>query len=80
MAQKSLSLPEDIYNKLKSVKREKETFPELILRLLNENNPQNSPPIDTFFGAFEDESDQWGKIEEKLYEKRLRPSGRKSNK
>ena len=76
MTKKSLSLPEDIYNKLKAAKRKKESFPDLILRLLNENKPQEDQPIESFFGAFETESDRWGKIEAKLYDNRMQQSGR----
>jgi predicted CopG family antitoxin len=75
MTQKLLCLPEDVYNKLKAAKQKSESLPELILRLLNENNPQDDSSIESFFGAFEEESDQWGKIESKLYNNRLRTIG-----
>ena len=77
MAQKTISLPEEIYDKLKAQKKGRETFPELILRLINEMIHPDPQPIESFFGAFDDDSDEWGKIEEKLYEKRNRASGRK---
>ena len=76
MTQKTISLPEDTYNKLKAKKRKKETFPDLILRLLGEKTHEDPKPIEKFFGAFEEESDEWGEIEKNLYDKRNQQSGR----
>ncbi len=36
MTQKTLSVPEDLYNKLKTKKKNSETFPDLIERLMSE--------------------------------------------
>jgi hypothetical protein len=40
--------------------------------LINEQIHDDPKPIESFFGVFDDDSDEWGKIEEKLYEKRNR--------
>ncbi len=77
MTQKTISLPEEIYNKLKAQKKKRETFPDLILRLIKDKPHTDPEPIESFFGAFEDDSDEWEKIEKKLYDKRNRSSGRK---
>ena len=78
MGQKTISLPEKLYSKLKSKKRENETFPDLITRLLNEEEQQQQKHhISDLAGAFEEDSDEWIKIEKELYKDRLRPSSRK---
>jgi predicted CopG family antitoxin len=72
--QKTISLPEDVYSKLKRLKRENETFADLISRLIQTPSPETSSnPLEKFFGAFEDQDDAWGKIEERLYALRLKP-------
>ena len=77
MKQKTISLPEDVYNKLKAEKGPEESFPQLILRLLKKEKIDNS--IELLAGAFEEESEEWGKIEKLLYEDRLRSRKRKIN-
>jgi predicted CopG family antitoxin len=59
MTQKTISLPEQVYNKLKSKKRPNETFTDLILRLINEQKQfKGEKSIEAFFGAFEEDSDE----------------------
>jgi len=72
MSQKTISLPKEVYEKLKAEKREDESFPQLILRLLERG--KNDSSIDPLKGIFEEESDEWEKIKEMLYEDRLKPS------
>ncbi len=71
MTQKTISLPDDVYMKLRDLKRENESFSELILRLMNkETDKGKNIEIENFFGAFEDESDEWEDIEKKIYSAR----------
>ena len=79
MTQKTISLPEEIYFKLKSKKRKNETFPDLIQRLLNdEEKREENHKIMDLAGAFGENSEEWEKIEQELYKDRLRPSSRKA--
>lgn len=78
MGQKTISLPSDIYFKLKEKKKEGETFPDLITRLIDEDDERsNSHSIMDLAGAFGEDSAEWDKIENELYADRLRPSSRK---
>ncbi len=77
MIKRTISLPEEIYIKLKSKKRKNETFPELIQRLLNEEEmKEKNHKIMDLAGAFGENSDEWEKIEKELYKDRLKPSNR----
>ena len=78
MTQKTISLPENIYYRLKSKKKKSETFPDLIERLMNEDEEREKKhTIMDLAGAFGDSSDEWEAIETELYNDRLRPSERK---
>ena len=77
MTQKTISLPEDVYDKLKAEKRENESFAQLILRLLKQE--KSKTPIEPLAGIFEQESSEWEEIEKKLYTDRLRSSQRDEN-
>ena len=78
MTQKTISLPEDLYFKLKAKKKKAETFPDLISRLIEETDrKEKTHKIMDLAGAFGDDSNEWEKIEKELYEDRLRPSHRK---
>nr|MDO8088358.1 antitoxin VapB family protein [Candidatus Sigynarchaeum springense] len=76
MSQKTISLPEPLYNRLKAKKKPGENFPELISRLLDQEEHHQKPPITKFFGILGDNSEEWDKIEEDIYKNRLRSSGR----
>ncbi|MHA1646304.1 MAG: antitoxin VapB family protein [Promethearchaeota archaeon] len=79
MTQKTISLPENIYFKLKRKKKKNETFPDLINRLLNEEEVREKKhKIMDLAGAFGEESEEWEKIEQDLYDARLQPSSRKT--
>ena len=72
-------MPEELYLKLKAKKELNESFPDLIRRLLKEQeNLESKHHIEDLAGAFDDESDEWEKITEELYQDRLRPSNRKN--
>jgi predicted CopG family antitoxin len=74
MTQKTISVPDWVYKKLKAKKRENETFPDFFLRLLNEKEESKKAiPLESFFGALEDESNEWEEIEKKIYKARDKP-------
>jgi predicted CopG family antitoxin len=78
MTQKTISIPEELYDKLKAKKKKTETFPDLIQRLINEYDQQEKiHSIMDLAGALDDDSDEWETIEETLYNDRNRPSDRK---
>jgi predicted CopG family antitoxin len=77
MPQKSISLPEKIYLKLKQKKGPTEKFPDLIERLLNEEDSREQRHhIDDLEGAFGDDSDEWEQIKEELYKDRMKKDSR----
>jgi predicted CopG family antitoxin len=78
MTQKTISLPEELYLKLKQKKGNSETFPELLERLLGEEESrENRHKIKDLEGAFGEESDEWEQINKELYNDRLRLPSRK---
>ena len=72
MTQKTISLPEKVYNSLKKQKKKKETFSDLISRLLHTfEELTSSPDISTFYGKLEEEEDgEWDQIEDSIYKNR----------
>ncbi len=74
MTQKTISLPEDVYKKLKEEKKEDESFAQLILRLLKKEDTKS--PIEPLAGVFKKEADEWAEIEKTLYSDRLRQNER----
>lgn len=72
MTQKTISLPEKVYNSLKKHKKKKETFSDLITRLLNQSEKLSSTPdISTFYGKLEEEEEgEWEQIEDSIYKNR----------
>ncbi|MFX0098435.1 MAG: antitoxin VapB family protein [Candidatus Hodarchaeota archaeon] len=66
MKQKTISLSEDAYNRLKSAKKDDESFSEFILRVFGPAEPEN---ILSFAGALKDD-DEWDKIQENIYNSR----------
>jgi predicted CopG family antitoxin len=77
MTEKTISLPEDVYEKLKGKKRGNESFAQLILRLLKQE--KNKTSIEQLAGIFEEDSSEWEEIEKKIYNDRLRFSQRDEN-
>ena len=78
MTQKTISLPEELYDRLKTKKKKNETFPELIQRLLlEEEKNKMDRNIDDLEGAFGDASEEWDSIEKEIYQDRLRHKTRK---
>lgn len=79
MTQKTIAIPEKLYEKLKAKKKQHETFPELIQRLLDKDDSKEKIPIKEYFGTLvEKEEDEWEKIEMTLYEGRIRRNTRPS--
>ncbi len=77
MPQKTISLPEETYFKLKKRKKQDETFPDVIERLLNEDKEREKiGSIMDLAGAFDDDSDEWETIERELYKDRHKSSAR----
>ena len=72
MANKTISIPEDLYNRLKARKKPKESFPELIARIIDEQDELKKKDISWFFGIFGQDSNEWDEIEKKIYEDRLK--------
>lgn len=78
MTQKTISLPEELYDRLKNKKKKNETFPDLIQRLLlEEEKIKTDRNIDDLEGAFGDTSEEWDSIEKEIYRDRLRFKTRK---
>ena len=71
MTQKTVSLSEEAYKKLRLVKKEGESFSQVILRLIERETSLN---VLDFAGAFEETSDEWETIEKELYERRKEKS------
>lgn len=79
MSQKTISLPGPIYLKLKAKKKANETFADLILRLLNEGERnKGDTSIESFFGVFADDSDEWEEIEKRIYAARNKSPTRRT--
>ena len=67
MTQKTVSLSEEAYEKLKRVKKDGESFSQVILRLIDRKTNLN---ILDFAGAFEESSEEWETIEKEIYKRR----------
>ena len=65
MKNKTISLPEDIYNKLKQQKKKDESFPELIDRLVKEKKSKKKQ-LEALAGSLR-EDDEWDQIIKDLY-------------
>jgi predicted CopG family antitoxin len=72
MTQKTISLPEDVYNALKKQKRKGESFPELINRLLKEKHKKKSN-LEKLAGSLK-ENDEWDSILKDIYDDRNKPA------
>lgn len=76
LTQKTISLPENLYNRLKAKKKSGENFPDVISRLLDQEECHQKPSITKFFGILGENSEEWDKIEEEIYAKRAHTSDR----
>ncbi|MHA1522020.1 MAG: antitoxin VapB family protein [Promethearchaeota archaeon] len=72
MAQKTISLPEKTYHKLAKIKKNHETYSDLILRLIDLQEPEKIKNLEMFYGQLqEDFEGEWDKIGEQIYLDRL---------
>jgi len=72
MTNKTISLPEDIYNRLKKQKRKGESFSDLIDRILKEKKVKRQK-LEELAGCFKDD-DEWDEILNNIYEDRKKPA------
>jgi predicted CopG family antitoxin len=72
MANKTISLPPETYEKLRKEKRKGESFADLISRLLKKTKSRKKI-LEDLAGAFK-EDDEWDTIIEDLYQERRRPA------
>ncbi len=68
MANKTISLPEDVYSVLKKQKRKGETFSDLIKRLIKDEKSKIKN-LDELSGSLK-EDDEWDQIIEDIYNDR----------
>ena len=66
MTQKTISLTEEAYNNLLKAKRKKESFSQLIMRLIK--NEKRSD-ISMFAGIWKDDA-EWDAIEKEIFDRR----------
>lgn len=71
MTQK-IDISEEAYKKLLELKKNNESFSKLILRIINEKEKEKINAIEEIAGAFEEDSEEWEKIEKFLYAERLK--------
>ena len=62
MASKNISIDSDLYERLKKLKKPKESFSELLERLLNEGLKGSISRIMKHFGAWEDLPEEFDQI------------------
>ena len=68
MSQKTISLSIEAFNKLKKEKKENESYSKTVLRILGD---RDNSDIMELAGAFNENSDEWEKIEKTLYQNRI---------
>jgi predicted CopG family antitoxin len=69
MTQKTLSLTKEAYERLAGLKKAKESFSQLIIRLAGDSKPAG---ILEFAGIWSDDA-EWDDIERSVYQRRLQP-------
>ena len=72
MANKTISLPLETYDKLRKEKRKGESFADLINRLLKRTKSKIKL-LEDLAGVFKDD-DEWDEIIKEIYEDRKRPA------
>jgi len=72
MANKTISLPLETYDKLRKEKRKGESFADLINRLLKKTKSKTKL-LEDLAGVFEDD-DEWDRILEDIYDDRKKPA------
>ena len=72
MKNKTISLPEDLYDKLKRQKKKGESFPDLIDRLIKEKKSRRQQ-LEALADSLK-EDNEWDHILHEIYEDRKRPA------
>ncbi len=70
MTDKSIDISDEVYKKIKDLKREDESVSSFILRLIDQEEKRNS--LEDFKGVFETDSEEWEEIEKILYEDQIK--------
>ncbi|OLS13896.1 MAG: hypothetical protein RBG13Loki_2490 [Promethearchaeota archaeon CR_4] len=70
MKQKTISLTEEAYGKLQSMKGPKESFSELILRLCQQEGETTGEPLDEFLGALAGSTEFLGDVDQVIRKSR----------
>lgn len=76
MTDRTINLPEHVYDDIMELKDKNESISDFIARLIKKK--QHKKSITQFAGIFEDSSEEWEKIEKKLYDDRLRQSNERT--
>ena len=67
MTQKTISLNEKAYKRLKKFKKDKESYSDLIIRLCNtQENEEKEDILLKYMGLFKDNSEYWEKVEKEI--------------
>ena len=67
MTQKTISLNEKAYKKMKKLKKEGESYSDLVLRLCSSKEQSDEEDILLkLIGAFKEDSDYWEKVEKQI--------------
>jgi len=70
MTQKTISLNEKSYILLKKLKKENESYSDLIIRLCETQNPTKNDPFLEYAGIFSEDKEFWEAIEKVIKEHR----------
>ncbi|MAH07616.1 hypothetical protein CMI38_05205 [Candidatus Pacearchaeota archaeon] len=66
---KVISLSNEAYGKLKSMKRDR-SFSEVVVELVDDNRERRKQNLMKFAGVFAKDADKWDKIKSQIYEDR----------
>jgi len=71
MTQKTISLNEKAYKRLRRFKKERESYSDLIMRLCNtQENDEKGDILLKYVGLFKDNSEYWEEVEKEIQEER----------
>jgi predicted CopG family antitoxin len=74
MVQKTISLTPEVFEKLRRMKNPRESYSDLMTRLLDKETRPEKPKISSFFGTLvESEEGEWDSILETIYKDRTKP-------
>jgi predicted CopG family antitoxin len=79
MTDRTINLPEHVYDDIMELKDKNESISDFIARLIKKKQLKKSiTQFAGIFEIFEDSSEEWEKIEKKLYDDRLRQSNERT--